>query len=80
MKRYGLYAAAICTAAVVGVGGCAATAKADSTELQSETAVETTKEESTTVVEPVSGAIESADGGCSDLRPGDSYGGRASFH
>ena len=44
MKRYGLYAAAICTAAVVGVGGCAATAKADSTELQSETAVETTKE------------------------------------
>lgn len=62
MKRYGLYAAAICTAAVVGVGGCAATAKADSTELQSETAVETTKEESTTVVEPVSGAIESAEG------------------
>ena len=62
MKRYGLYAAAICTAAVVGVGGCAATAKGDSTELQSETAVETTKEESTTVVEPVSGAIESAEG------------------
>lgn len=59
MRRYHLYAVGICTAIALGTAGCAAGAKAEA----GTTAVEETKEETTvadtTVVESVTGAIES---------------------
>lgn len=61
MRKYRLYAAGICAAVVLGVGGCASNVSADTTPATQESKEET-KEETTvadTVVESVTGAIES---------------------
>lgn len=61
MRKYGLYAAGICAAVVLGTGGCATNANGASSSPA--TSQETTQEETTaadtTVVESVTGAIES---------------------
>ena len=61
LRKYRLYAAGICAAVVLGVGGCASNASAGTTAATQESK-EATKEETTvadTVVESVTGAIES---------------------
>lgn len=61
LRKYRLYAAGICAAVVLGVGGCASNANAGTTTATQESK-EATKEETTvadTVVESVTGAIES---------------------
>lgn len=57
MRKYQLYAAAICTAVIVGVGGCASQKTAAETTAAQETTVQESQE--TTVVEEVTGTIES---------------------
>lgn len=57
MRKYHLYAAAICTAAVLGISGCASQTNSTSAPSSSETTAEQTEE--STVVEAVTGAIES---------------------
>lgn len=61
LRKYRLYAAGICAAVVLGVGGCASNANAGTTTATQESK-EAIKEETTvadTVVESVTGAIES---------------------
>lgn len=61
LRKYRLYAAGICAAVVLGVGGCASNASAGTTAATQESK-EAKKEETTvadTVVESVTGAIES---------------------
>ncbi len=57
MRKYHLYAAAICTAAVLGISGCASQTNSTSATSSSETTSEQTQE--STVVEAVTGTIES---------------------
>ncbi len=59
MRNYRLYAALICTAAVLGAAGCSAKASASESSVQ-ETTQETTVAD-TTVVESVTGEVESAE-------------------
>lgn len=62
MRKYGLIAAGICAAVVLGTGGCASNANASTPAPASqETAKEETTPEDATVVESVTGAIESTD-------------------
>lgn len=58
LRRYHLYAAAICAAAVFGASGCAMNTKAENTLIQEEIS-QTEASESTTIVEAVTGPIES---------------------
>lgn len=57
MRKYHLYAAAICTAAVLGISGCSSQTNSTSATSSSETTSEQTQE--STVVEAVTGTIES---------------------
>ena len=60
MRKYHLYAAAICAAAILGTSGCATQAKAaDTTAAVTQESKEETTVADTTVVESVTGAIES---------------------
>ena len=58
LRRYYFYAAAICAAAVIGTSGCAMNTKAENTQAQAEASQPETVED-TTVVEAVTGPIES---------------------
>lgn len=58
LRRYHFYAAAICAAAVIGTSGCAMNTKAESTRTQAD-AFQQESMEDTTVVEAVTGPIES---------------------
>lgn len=64
LRKYGLYAAGIFAALVLGTGGCASNASAQSTSTSAsqETTGEETAAEDATVVESVTGAIESTSG------------------
>ncbi len=58
LRRYHFYAAAICAAAVIGTSGCSMNTKAEGTQTQAEMS-QTEASESATVVEAVTGPIES---------------------
>ena len=64
LRKYRLYAAGVCAAVVLGIGGCASNANASSgttaaTQESQEASKEETTVEDTTVVESVTGDIES---------------------
>lgn len=59
MRKFGLYAAGICTALALGTSGCASAPKEAPTAPQTQESTAETTEVSTTVVETVSGTIES---------------------
>lgn len=59
MRKYRLYAAGICAAIVLGTAGCAAKTNAETVETAKQESVEESTVADTTVVESVTGPIES---------------------
>lgn len=75
LRKYRLYAAGICTAIALGTGGCAAAANTTTTAGQVQESTAETGQADATVVETVSGSVESGEeNGAEALRPVCIYG------